>query len=181
VARLLVGAQAAFAAHGYGATTIHEICAQARVGIGTFYAHYSNKRELLQQVMVERALVLSRQLTADDLLDRARLVAKLSAAVDEPVAAGLWRAWHEAVLDEPEIARFHAAWRAASVRELAAIVTEARRRSVSRPRRVSASVVAWTMMTLARDFAIHERGGAPDVAELAQLIQGLVLGTLEVG
>src|SRR5438477_4127047 len=82
--RLIDGAQATFAERGYHAANIHEICARADVGIGTFYAHFDHKRELLQQVVVERGVLLSRVLVADDLLDRKRLVAALRKAVDDP-------------------------------------------------------------------------------------------------
>lgn len=35
--RLLNGAEATFSERGYHAATIHDICARAGVGIGTFY------------------------------------------------------------------------------------------------------------------------------------------------
>jgi AcrR family transcriptional regulator len=175
--RLLDGAQATFAERGYHAANIHEICSRADVGIGTFYAHFDHKRELLQQVVVERGVVLSGLLTPDDLLDRKRLASALRRAVDDPASAGLWRAWHEAVLEEPDIARFHAGWRAESLKALIDIVVEARRRSPSKRRRIDAATVSWTMMTLTRDLAIQDRRGAPELGELAELFDELVLGT----
>jgi AcrR family transcriptional regulator len=177
--RLLDGAQATFAERGYHAANIHEICTRADVGIGTFYAHFDHKRELLQQVVVERGLLLSRVLTPDDLLERKQLASALRRAVDDPASAGLWRAWHEAVLEEPEIARFHAGWRAESLKELIAVVVEARKRSLPRERPLDPATVAWTMMTLTRDLAIQDRRGAPGIADLAELIHELAVGTLK--
>src|SRR5258708_38624565 len=54
--RLLDGAQEVFARHGYRAANVNEICARSKVGIGTFYAHFDHKRDLLRQVYVERVL-----------------------------------------------------------------------------------------------------------------------------
>ena len=176
--RLMDGAQATFAERGYGAANIHEICARAQVGIGTFYAHFGHKRQLLQRVFVERAVLLSSSLTADDLLDHERLVACLRRANDDPVAAGLLRAWYEAVLDEPEIARFHAEWRPSTLTVLAATIAEAQRRSASVGPRHDPALVAWTMATLSREIAIHDRKGAPDSDALARLFEALMFRPL---
>ena len=176
--RLLDGAQATFAERGYHAANIHEICARASVGIGTFYAHFDHKRELLQKVMVERATLLSGLLSPEDLLDRERLVARLRTVLDDPVDAGLWRAWHEAILEEADIARFHAQWRVARLKVLTTVVADARKRTSRKGRRIPAPVVAWSITTLALELTIHDRRGAPDLVKLAQLIRELVLGTI---
>jgi len=85
--RLLAGARSTFAERGYRAANIHEICARSNVGIGTFYAHFDHKRQLLQRVFIERGVLLSRLVTPADLLDHDRLVACLRSASDDPVAA----------------------------------------------------------------------------------------------
>jgi AcrR family transcriptional regulator len=179
--RLLDGAQEAFVELGYRAANIQEICARSKVGIGTFYAHFEHKRDLLRRVFVDRAVLLSRLVTPDDLLDHGRLVARLRRANDDPVAAGLLRAWYEAVLDEPEIARFHAEWRPETLTMLAATVAEAQRRAPSSGPRLDPLVVSWTMATLSRELAIHERTGAPDLETLARLFEELVFGPAVVG
>src|SRR5258708_3260137 len=176
VERLIAGAFASFAEHGYRAASIHDICAQAGVGIGTFYAHYEHKRELLREVMLARAPLISRLLVAADFHDRATLVVQLRALVDDPMAIGLWRGWHEAVFEEPEIARFHARWRGAALTDLVATVADARTRWPAKGPVLDASIVAWTMATLARDVAIQDRAGAPTVEQLADLFQELVFG-----
>jgi AcrR family transcriptional regulator len=172
------GAQETFAERGYGAANIHEICARAQVGIGTFYAHFDHKRQLLQRVFVERAVLLSSTLTADDLLDHERLVACLRRANDDPIAAGLFRAWYEAVLDEPDIARFHADWRPSNLKVLAATIAEAQKRSPSEGRRHDPALVAWAMATLSREIAIYDRTGAPDMDALARLFEALTFKPL---
>ena len=103
--RLMDGAQETFAERGYGAAHIHEICARSNVGIGTFYAHFDHKRELLQRVCVERSVLLTTTMTPAILRDHGQLVAFLRRANDDPVAAGMLRAWYEAVLEEPDIAQ----------------------------------------------------------------------------
>jgi AcrR family transcriptional regulator len=174
--RLLDGAQVTFAERGYHAANVHEICARSNVGIGTFYAHFDHKRDLLQRVFVERVL---QSPTADDLLDHARLIAALGHAADEPMVAGLLRAWYEAVLDEPDLARFHADWRPSFLIDLAATIGEARKRIPSNGPRHDPAVVAWTMATLSRELAIHDRRGLPDLDTLARLLEELMFGTLE--
>ena len=173
--RLMAGAQATFAERGYAASNIHEICARAKVGIGTFYAHFEHKRELLQQVMVERAPKFTTALTPEDLAERSRIVAWLHTAVDDPIATGLWRAWHEAVLEEPELVRFHSTLYGQSITALSELVRQARSRAEPRPDRAEPPVVAWTILTVTRELAIHDRTGAPSVAEVAELIYRLVV------
>src|SRR5438552_5970070 len=160
--RLLAGARSTFAERGYRAANIHEICARSNVGIGTFYAHFDHKRQLLQRVFVERAVLLSRLVTPGDLLDHDRLVACLRSANDDPIAAGLLRAWYEAVLEEPQIARFHAEWRPATLDTLAATIAEAQQLAPVTGPRIDPSMIAWAIATLSRELAIHDRSRAPD-------------------
>jgi AcrR family transcriptional regulator len=174
--RLLDGALEVYAERGYHAASVREICARSGVGIGTFYAHFEHKRELLRRVFIDRALPFSRLVTPADLLDHDRLVACLRTAVDDPVTSGLFRAWYEAVLEEPDIARFHAGWRASTLEHLAATVAEAQRRVPSAVPRRDPVVLAWTIATLARELGIHDRKGAPDLDALARLFEELIFG-----
>lgn len=175
--RLIDGAEATFAERGYNAATIHDICARAGVGIGTFYTHFGRKSELLRQVMVVRAPVLSRILTTRDLGDTELLAAGLRKTVDDPRSVGLWRAWHDAVLQEDDLARFHTEWRNAVRDELTTMIEQARAAKPKQGRQMDARFVAWTMMTLARELAIHDRtSGAADVETAADLITQLVCG-----
>ena len=173
VDRLLDGAQAVFVERGYHAANVHEICARSNVGIGTFYAHFDHKRDLLKRLFVDRIL---RSPTPDDLLGHARLVASLEHAADKPLIAGLLRAWYEAVSDEPELARFQNEWRPAFLIEFAATIAEARKRASAKARQ-NPAVVAWTMSTLSREVAILDRRGVPDLDTLAWLFEELLFGT----
>ena len=174
--RLLDGAQATFAERGYHLASVHEICTQASVGIGTFYAHFDHKKQLLERLMTERALTLPQLLVVADLADVASLTAALERAFDDPIAIGLWRAWHEGVSEDPDLANAHKKRRGASQAELAALIVDARR---GRPRKapsLDASVVAWTMLMFAREFTIHGCEGAPGVETVARIIHDLVYG-----
>src|SRR5258708_35075416 len=73
VERLIAGAFASFAEHGYRAASIHDICAQAGGGIRTFYAHYEHQRELLRGGMLAMAALISRLLVAGGFHARATL------------------------------------------------------------------------------------------------------------
>jgi AcrR family transcriptional regulator len=173
--RLLDGAQATFAERGYRASTISEICARSNVGIGTFYAHFEHKRQLVQRVCVERSFLLTTSMTPAILRDHDQLVAFLHKWSADP-RPGLLRAWYEAVLEEPEVARFHAEWRASTLEVLAATVAQAQHECPSDAPRLDPSLVAWTMATLSREMAIHDRRGAPDMHALTRLIEQLVFG-----
>jgi AcrR family transcriptional regulator len=174
--RLLEGAQATFAERGYHQANIHEICARANVGIGTFYAHFDHKSQLLEHLMVERAVALPQLLTPDDLADVATLTARLRGTLDDPAAAGLWRAWYDAVAEDQGLARSDAKSRSTTLKQLRALVTKARRGRPAKGPRVEAGVVAWTMMLFARELSIHDRDGAPSVETVARLIHELVFG-----
>jgi AcrR family transcriptional regulator len=174
--RLLDGAQSTFAERGYHQAKIHEICARANVGIGTFYSHFDSKNQLLEHLLVERAVTLPQLLSADDLADVATLAARLRDTLDDPVASGLWRAWHDAVAEDPRLARSHAKWRTTALKRLTAVVVKARRTKPTKISRVDASVVAWTMMLFARELSIRDREGAPSIEAVARMIHELVFG-----
>lgn len=177
--RLLRGAEVVFSERGYRAANVNEICARSRVGIGTFYAHFEHKRDLLRQVFIDRVLS-SGTLTPEHLLDDAQLLAILRATIDDPFVAGLLRAWYEAVLEEPAIGLFQTEWRPQTLRDMAAAVAEAQRRTPSGRQRLDPAVVAWAMATLSREMAIHDRNGAPDIQGLVRLLEELVFGPLAV-
>jgi AcrR family transcriptional regulator len=174
--RLLDGAQATFAERGYHQANIHEICARAKVGIGTFYAHFDHKSQLLEHLMVERAVALPQLLSVDDLAEVATLAARLRGALDDPVAAGLWRAWHEAVAEDQGLARSHEKLRSTTLKQLAALVVKARKGRPAKAPRLDAGVVAWTMMLFARELSINDRDGAPSVEMVASMVHKLVFG-----
>ena len=174
--RLLDGAQATFAERGYHQANIHEICARANVGIGTFYSHFDRKNQLLERLMAERVVTLSQLLSPDDLADVPTLTARLRETVDDPVASGLWRAWHDAAAEDPRVARSQATWRANGLKELTALVVKARRKRPAKTSRVDASVVAWTMMLFARELSIRDREGAPPIDAVACMVHELAFG-----
>ena len=176
VKRLLDGAQAVFSERGYHAANVHEICARAQVGIGTFYANFDHKRQLLQRLMVERALTLSAALSPADLATPELLASALRTIIDDPVASGLWRAWHQAVLEEEDLIRFQAQWRSARIGLLADIIEAARLLRPSRRDLIAAPIVAWMTTTLTRELVLNDRQHAPDVEGLARLVHRLVYG-----
>lgn len=93
--RVLTAAAEAFAGRGYNATTVDDIVASARIGVGSFYALFSGKEECL--------LALHDRVVADA---RARAAAALPAdgTWSERFRAGL-RALLELAAEEPHSAR----------------------------------------------------------------------------
>jgi AcrR family transcriptional regulator len=177
VERLIDAAWAVFVARGYHAATIHDICAAAQVGIGSFYAHFDDKGELLRQVMIERASTLPQLLTAEDFADDAALARKLRTAVEGETAPGLWRAWHEGIAQDEGLARFHLKWRSKQQAELVERIDTARR-DAARAYMLDSKAAAWAALMFARELTIHEGDDAPDIETVARLIKGLVLGTV---
>ena len=176
VERLMDGAQAVFSERGYHAANVHEICARAQVGIGTFYANFDHKRQLLKRVMVERAITVPAALSPADLATPEALAPRLRTIIDDPVASGLWRAWHQAVLEQEDLNRFQAQWRGARLGLLADIIEAARLLRPSRRDLIAAPIVAWMTTTLTRELVLNDRQHAPDVEGLARLVHRLVYG-----
>ena len=84
--RIIECARQSFLAHGYAATTLDQIAAEAGVAVQTVYFHFGNKRTVLKEVM-----------------DVA------SVGDDEPVPL-LDRPWLQAVRDEPDPRRALGIW-----------------------------------------------------------------------
>lgn len=178
--RLLDGALKVFAERGYHAANIHEICTRSSVGIGTFYAHFDDKAELIARLMTERAVALLGAITSDDLLDAPSLARRVKTYLDDPVAVGLWSAWREATLADQDLRRVDARLRIALVKKMASSIRSARlkahtdRRSVLDPLEA-----AWVTFAATRILASHDRRGAPTLDAAARIIRHLALGSAE--
>jgi AcrR family transcriptional regulator len=178
--RLLDGALKVFAERGYHAANIHEICTRSSVGIGTFYAHFDDKKELITRLMTERAVALLGAITSDDLLDRPSLTRRVKAYLDDPVAVGLWSAWREATLADEDLRRIDARLRTDLVKKMATSIRGARLKAHTDRRSVLDPLdAAWVTFAATRAFATHDRGGAPSLETLAQIIRHLALGSGE--
>ena len=173
---LLDAAELVFAERGYQGANIHEICARANVGIGTFYAHFEHKRHLLKRVMQERAVIFTDTLTVEDLADIKSFTAKMDRAVDDPRSVGLWRAWHEAVHEHADLREFHGKLRSEVLDDLAELIRNARRVAGSKPGLVDPHLVSWVVMTSLRTLVVQEREGAPDIATLVRFSHRLIFG-----
>jgi AcrR family transcriptional regulator len=169
-------AQSVFAERGYHATNIHEICARADVGIGTFYAHFDHKKDLLARIMAERVPTLPDMLTAEDLVDHERLASKVRAIADDAVSAGLWRAFHQAALEDAGIEKIRDEWRRRTHAKLAGYIRTARA-DVTSADLLAPDVIAWAMLVLVREIVINERVIAPDADTLAGLFNNLIVGS----
>ena len=106
--RLKAAALAVFGEKGFEGTSVEEVAGRADLAIGTFYQHFSSKRQLLLALMDELLEGLSQvQLRPKATGDvRAGLRELLSAAFSRDLRyLGAYRAWQEAVLTEADLAR----------------------------------------------------------------------------
>jgi AcrR family transcriptional regulator len=173
--RLVDAAYATFAERGYHATTIHEICRRAGVGVGTFYAHFGSKSEVLARVIEEHSDRTLASIRSSHLLGIAALARKLAEFMDDPRAVGLDRAWREAVLDDARLRRIDSDLRRNAHAVLTSAVAEARdlplpQGSVG----VEPGPVAWAIIALTREFVILDRRDSPDIERIATMILELV-------
>ncbi len=58
VARILTAAETSFSTHGYAHTTIARIARQARVSVGTVYAYFVDKDDVLKQLLTHHVEML---------------------------------------------------------------------------------------------------------------------------
>jgi len=96
--RLLAASVPVLAERGYVGASIHAITKRAGVSVGTFYGHFADKADLILHV-IERS---QGELARPALGDPDELTAQLRALIDSH-AAGLIRAWFEAVAVEPRL------------------------------------------------------------------------------
>jgi AcrR family transcriptional regulator len=104
---LLDAALRLFAARGYEAVGIEEIAGTARTGVGSVYAYFRGKQQLLLVLMQEylaamQALDLRAPFAAEHPLLAIEWALR-RALVPDRAYAGLWRAWREAVLTHEEL------------------------------------------------------------------------------
>ena len=106
--RLKAAALAVFGENGFEGTSIEDIAGRADLAVGTFYQHFSSKRQLLLVLMEElleglSQLQLRPRVTGDA---RSGLRELLSAAFSRDLRyLGAYRAWQEAVLLDADLAR----------------------------------------------------------------------------
>jgi AcrR family transcriptional regulator len=173
--RLVDAARTTFAERGYHATTIHEICRRAGVGVGTFYAHFGDKSEILARVMEERSGTMLASLRPPDLQSVGGLARKLAEFMDDPKAVGLLRAWREAVLDKTSLTRVDTELRRGIHTSLTAAVEGARDLPLPQGGAgLDASTVAWAIIGLSREFVMLDRRESPNLETVAATMLELV-------
>jgi AcrR family transcriptional regulator len=105
---LLAAALTLFGKHGYEMVTVEAVATHAGSGVGTFYAYFRRKQQLLLVLMqryLETMLALD-LLTIDRTQSLFAIIAQSvrRAFVPDQTYAGLWRAWREAVVVDSELA-----------------------------------------------------------------------------
>jgi AcrR family transcriptional regulator len=152
--RVLEAALALFSERGYERTNVEDIAARAGVSVGTLYAYFRNKQQILIALVgarFEQVLALG----VSDLASRPRVLSAIEALVRRVLvsgreAAGLRRAWREAAALDPEIARHdREAWEWRQAR-LTAALERAREAGWSRPDIDSESLAVAIIAMLSR-------------------------------
>ena len=143
-ARLLAAARTAFAETGYGAS-VHEICHEAGVGIGTFYHQFPDKSDLMRFLMDEEHQYRVRSfdtLTASSAEAFSSELARVLAGSDP----ALLRAMIEACGIDERLREFGLEVRKETRDRLATAVARAREaRNIRRPA-LDASTAAWATL-----------------------------------
>jgi len=143
-ARLLAAARTAFAETGYGAS-VHEICQEAGVGIGTFYHQFPDKSDLMRFLMDEEHQYRVRSfdtLTAASAEEFSAELTRVLAGSDP----ALLRAMIEACGIDERLRKFGHEVRKETRDRLATAVARAREaRNVRRPA-LDASTAAWAAL-----------------------------------
>ncbi|MEA2661371.1 MAG: Bacterial regulatory protein tetR family [Chloroflexota bacterium] len=157
---------------GYPHTTIHEICRRAGVSIGTFYAQFDSKAELIARAATaDEALTFS----AADLREPLRIEATIEEFLGGP-RGRLWRTWREAVLSEPTLAEREEDLAREVRARLVAAITEARRAAGITGSPADSAGLAWLIFGMVREALRHGPGRPEDVAPLlAHAIWRLVM------
>jgi AcrR family transcriptional regulator len=156
LARILESGSEIFAERGYHAATIHEICARARVSVGTYYSHFDDKRELIAQIIDTRSRTAMSGLAEWNFQDVRAITAALEALVDDPVLPGLWRAWREAVLHEDSLRPIDYRTREIAHQQLGAAI-ERSRQAAALPgdARLDHASAAWAILALVREVLVN--------------------------
>jgi AcrR family transcriptional regulator len=105
---LLTAAMDLFGRYGYEAVSIETIVTQAGSSVGTFYAYFHSKQQLLL-VLLQRYLDALFALNLMQFGDEERPIMMIDRAVRRALApdamyAGLWRAWREAIIGDASLA-----------------------------------------------------------------------------
>ncbi|MFJ6900742.1 TetR/AcrR family transcriptional regulator [Streptomyces hokutonensis] len=102
-AQITEAAVRCFGRNGLERTSIADITAESGLSVGSIYAHYRNKAELVQaaarEVLAERARVLGEYAASDTPPDPDELLARLIAAIDPVDARVGVQTWGEATTD----------------------------------------------------------------------------------
>lgn len=171
--RLLDAAFVMFAERGYHATTIHEICARAEVGVGTFYSHFVDKREAIQRLFESNVQLLLGPLARLRFDDEKRIHTELERLANNRRLAGFWRSWREAVSEDARLEAITRSVGQASRDELVAAIERARESAGGADGLVDAASAAWMTTTLVRE-ALANPEEAPPLTMVARAIRTLV-------
>ncbi len=165
---LLDAALRLFSARGYEAVGIEEIAAAAQTGVGSVYAYFRSKQQLLL-VLVQDYLAVLQALDLRAPFATADPVSAIEwalrrALVPDRAYAGLWRAWREAALTHEELRPLDRAITEWMRDAVAALIEDARDSGRLRP---ELDVSATAVVINAIAFQLGQGALADDAAVVA--------------
>jgi len=164
--RLICAAETEFAERGYAATSIHHICREAGVSVGSFYHHFEDRTVLVAELLQRAGERFADNLAAVD-IGRPHTIESVVVTLVGGGYAAVYRSLRNAVEAEPGLADTAASIRAAVHDRLTATIRAARAHTDSEYA-VDAPSLAWIFLSLVRD-ALAGRDG-PSARAIATVI-----------
>lgn len=176
-ARLIESAVSAFAKNGYAKTSVHDICAQAGLSVGSFYYHFADKADITVGILERENDGFVQRLDAMDLRTPSSIESTLSDFLHGPKAP-LYRALREATELEPAVEVAAGELQRGARERLVLAINRARQERLTYP--LNAPSIAWAtlaMIRVALKFPIDEGGSPGGIAAIVHQVVSAGEGT----
>jgi AcrR family transcriptional regulator len=171
-ARLIDAAVSAFAARGYAATSVHDICALADLSVGSFYYHFDDKAGITLGILERENERVMQRIESIDLRLASSIEEILNDLLHGP-SAPLHRALREAAEVERHVAEVEADLRRVTEEGLVAAITRARQESDRY--RLEARAIAWAFLALIRAALAEPHDDESLPHGIAEIVHHLVV------
>ncbi len=173
--RLLEAARVAFRGVGWGRARVEDVCREAGVGHGTFYAYYANRTAILEDLVRRHAADLyalaEAPWTSGDIEADVRRVISGFVEISER-DADIREIWYAAAASEPALAELVGEVRRQFVARVRAALSAAQAEGLARPS-LDVAVAASALAAMVEHSVVLTRRSAPDVGA-DRLTDGLV-------
>jgi AcrR family transcriptional regulator len=167
---MIEAAVSAFAKNGYANTSVHDICAQAGLSVGSFYYHFADKADITVGILERENDGFVQRLDAVDLREPSSIESTLSDFLHGPNAP-LYRALREATEREPAVEVAAGELQRGARERLVLAINRARQESLTYP--LNAPSIAWAtlaMIRVALKFPMDEGGSPSGIAAIVHQV-----------